>query len=188
MQTGSGPQTPFNQSWVDPTTSPRALSGQVNAQSAVSMQNIRLKWCCMNNLMPILFTWFCLLQTNTLKLHLIEEQFSGPTITAYRYVPFFFKTRSRNGFDSGLYWEVTEPLRCGDRITVCSGPLLPHTGFLKVFSMLQVQISYFFLSFLLRNCCQGLFWRMHKKKSKILPIVLYCKMKKSLRIYFNWVS
>uniref|UniRef100_A0A674CBC1 threonine--tRNA ligase n=1 Tax=Salmo trutta TaxID=8032 RepID=A0A674CBC1_SALTR len=44
-------------------------------------------------------------------LQLIEEQMSGPTVTVYR---------------------------CGDSIGVCNGPLLPHTGLLKVFKMLQV--------------------------------------------------
>lgn len=29
-------------------------------------------------------------------------------------------------------------LRCGDTIAVCNGPLLPHTGLLTVFKMLQV--------------------------------------------------
>lgn len=52
-----------------------------------------------------------LFQDNKLRLQLIEEQMDGPTITAYR---------------------------CGDTIAVCSGPLLPHTGLLKVFSMLQL--------------------------------------------------
>uniref|UniRef100_A0A674CC17 threonine--tRNA ligase n=1 Tax=Salmo trutta TaxID=8032 RepID=A0A674CC17_SALTR len=45
------------------------------------------------------------------RLQLIEEQMSGPTVTVYR---------------------------CGDSIGVCNGPLLPHTGLLKVFKMLQV--------------------------------------------------
>lgn len=48
---------------------------------------------------------------NALRLQLIEEQMSGPTVTVYR---------------------------CGDSIGVCNGPLLPHTGLLKVFKMLQV--------------------------------------------------
>ena len=29
-------------------------------------------------------------------------------------------------------------LRCGDSLAVCNGPLLPHTGLLRVFKMLQV--------------------------------------------------
>ncbi|KAM9404857.1 threonine--tRNA ligase 1, cytoplasmic isoform 1-T1 [Salvelinus alpinus] len=52
-----------------------------------------------------------LFQNNALRLQLIEEQMSGPTVTVYR---------------------------CGDSIGVCNGPLLPHTGLLKVFKMLQV--------------------------------------------------
>ncbi|XP_055760039.1 threonine--tRNA ligase 1, cytoplasmic-like isoform X2 [Salvelinus fontinalis] len=52
-----------------------------------------------------------LFQDNALRLQLIEEQMSGPTVTVYR---------------------------CGDSIGVCNGPLLPHTGLLKVFKMLQV--------------------------------------------------
>ncbi|XP_052351098.1 threonine--tRNA ligase, mitochondrial-like isoform X3 [Oncorhynchus keta] len=50
-------------------------------------------------------------QDNALRLQLIEEQMSGPTVTVYR---------------------------CGDSIGVCNGPLLPNTGLLKVFKMLQV--------------------------------------------------
>lgn len=88
---------------------------------------------------------------------------------------------------------------------VCSGPLLPHTGFLKVFSMLQVQILCFFFSFLLCNCCffkhyleqkhinadrkPDIFLIMEGKKSlKFLPIVFLCRMRESFRICFNWVS
>lgn len=52
-----------------------------------------------------------LFQSSDLRLQLAEEQMNGPTITAYR---------------------------CGDSISVCSGPLLPHTGLLKVFKMLQL--------------------------------------------------
>ncbi|XP_045070004.1 threonine--tRNA ligase 1, cytoplasmic-like isoform X2 [Coregonus clupeaformis] len=52
-----------------------------------------------------------LFQDRALRLQLIEEQMSGPTVTVYR---------------------------CGDSIGVCNGPLLPHTGLLKVFKMLQV--------------------------------------------------
>ncbi|XP_071751833.1 threonine--tRNA ligase 1, cytoplasmic [Centroberyx gerrardi] len=52
-----------------------------------------------------------LFQNSKLRLQLVEEQMNGPTATVYR---------------------------CGDSIAVCSGPLLPHTGLLKVFKMLQV--------------------------------------------------
>ncbi|XP_064802489.1 threonine--tRNA ligase 1, cytoplasmic-like isoform X1 [Oncorhynchus masou masou] len=52
-----------------------------------------------------------LFQDNALRLQLIEEHMSGPTVTVYR---------------------------CGDSIGVCNGPLLPNTGLLKVFKMLQV--------------------------------------------------
>ncbi|GLD63702.1 threonine--tRNA ligase, cytoplasmic-like isoform X3 [Lates japonicus] len=52
-----------------------------------------------------------LFQSSKLRLQLVEEQLNGPTITVYR---------------------------CGDSIGICSGPLLPHTGFLKVFKMLQL--------------------------------------------------
>ncbi|CAJ1062341.1 threonine--tRNA ligase 1%2C cytoplasmic [Xyrichtys novacula] len=52
-----------------------------------------------------------LFQDSTLRLQLLEEQMNGPTATVYR---------------------------CGDSISVCSGPLLPHTGLLKVFKMLQL--------------------------------------------------
>ncbi|XP_010883111.1 threonine--tRNA ligase 1, cytoplasmic isoform X2 [Esox lucius] len=51
-----------------------------------------------------------LFQDSHLRLQLIEEQMSGPTLTVYRW---------------------------GDSIGVCNGPLLPHTGLLKVFKMLQ---------------------------------------------------
>uniref|UniRef100_A0A8C4EQE9 threonine--tRNA ligase n=1 Tax=Dicentrarchus labrax TaxID=13489 RepID=A0A8C4EQE9_DICLA len=40
-----------------------------------------------------------------LRLQLVEEQMDGPTVTVYR---------------------------CGDSIAVCNGPLLPHTGLLKL--------------------------------------------------------
>ncbi|KAG7475335.1 threonine-tRNA ligase, cytoplasmic-like isoform X1 [Solea senegalensis] len=52
-----------------------------------------------------------LFQSSKLRLQLVEEQMNGPTVTAYR---------------------------CGDSIGVCNGPLLPHTGLLKVFKMLQL--------------------------------------------------
>ncbi|KAM4601098.1 threonine--tRNA ligase 1, cytoplasmic-like isoform 4-T5 [Polymixia lowei] len=52
-----------------------------------------------------------LFQNSKLRLQLVEEQMNGPTVTVYR---------------------------CGDSVGVCSGPLLPHTGLLKVFKMLQV--------------------------------------------------
>ncbi|XP_041650177.1 threonine--tRNA ligase 1, cytoplasmic [Cheilinus undulatus] len=45
--------------------------------------------------------------------------------------------------DSKLRLQLVEeqmngPTLCGDSISVCSGPLFPHTGFLKVFKMLQL--------------------------------------------------
>ncbi|XP_014901145.1 threonine--tRNA ligase, cytoplasmic isoform X2 [Poecilia latipinna] len=52
-----------------------------------------------------------LFQDSKLRMQLLEEQINGPTVTVYR---------------------------CGDRLAVCDGPLLPHTGFLKVFKMLQL--------------------------------------------------
>ncbi|XP_041843285.1 threonine--tRNA ligase 1, cytoplasmic isoform X2 [Melanotaenia boesemani] len=52
-----------------------------------------------------------LFQDSQLRLQLVEEQMSGSTVRVYR---------------------------CGDSIGVCSGPLLPHTGLLKVFKMLQL--------------------------------------------------
>ncbi|KAM9353102.1 threonine--tRNA ligase 1, cytoplasmic isoform 2-T2 [Symphorus nematophorus] len=55
-----------------------------------------------------------LFQDSKLRLQLVEEQMNGPTVTVYR---------------------------CGDSLGVCSGPLLPHTGFLKVFRMLQTESS-----------------------------------------------
>ncbi|XP_073340887.1 threonine--tRNA ligase 1, cytoplasmic-like isoform X2 [Pagrus major] len=51
-----------------------------------------------------------LFQNSKLRLQLIEEQMNGPTVTVYR---------------------------CGDSLAVCNGPLLPHTGLLRVFKMLQ---------------------------------------------------
>ncbi|XP_010779412.1 probable threonine--tRNA ligase 2, cytoplasmic, partial [Notothenia coriiceps] len=51
-----------------------------------------------------------LFQNSKLRLQLVEEQMSGPTVTVYR---------------------------CGDSLAVCDGPLLPHTGLLKVFKTLQ---------------------------------------------------
>ncbi|XP_034030592.1 threonine--tRNA ligase 1, cytoplasmic-like isoform X3 [Thalassophryne amazonica] len=53
-----------------------------------------------------------LFQDSNLRQQLVEEQMTGPTITVSR---------------------------CGDSIAVCSGPLLPHTGLLKVFKMLKLQ-------------------------------------------------
>lgn len=50
-------------------------------------------------------------QTNELRLRLVEEQITGPVVSVYR---------------------------CGDSIGVCDGPLLPHTGYLKLFRMLQI--------------------------------------------------
>ncbi|KAM6995192.1 threonine--tRNA ligase 1, cytoplasmic [Tautogolabrus adspersus] len=52
-----------------------------------------------------------LFQDSKLRLQLLGEQVHGPIVTVYR---------------------------CGDNISVCSGPLLPHTGLLKVFKMLQL--------------------------------------------------
>ncbi|XP_037532205.1 threonine--tRNA ligase 2, cytoplasmic [Nematolebias whitei] len=52
-----------------------------------------------------------LFQDSNLRLQLVEEPMSGSTLTVYR---------------------------CGDSVAVCNGPLLPHTGFLKVFKMLQM--------------------------------------------------
>ncbi|KAI9533243.1 hypothetical protein NQZ68_025637 [Dissostichus eleginoides] len=52
-----------------------------------------------------------LFQNSKLRLQLVEEQMSGPTVTVYR---------------------------CGDSLAVCDGPLLPHTGLLKVFKTLQL--------------------------------------------------
>ncbi|KAL0985211.1 hypothetical protein UPYG_G00154140 [Umbra pygmaea] len=52
-----------------------------------------------------------LFQDSHLRLQLIEEQMTGPTVTVYR---------------------------CGNSIGVWTGPLLPHTGHLKVFRLLQV--------------------------------------------------
>lgn len=65
---------------------------------------------------------FCgLSQNSKLRLQLIEEEMNGSTVTVYR---------------------------CGDSIAVCSGPLLPHTGLLKVFKMLQVCLCNWSLLFL----------------------------------------
>ncbi|KAK7878832.1 hypothetical protein WMY93_030858 [Mugilogobius chulae] len=55
-----------------------------------------------------------LFQNNDLRLWLIEEQLTGPFVSVYR---------------------------CGDSIGVCDGPLLPHTGYLKIFRMLQVSMQ-----------------------------------------------
>uniref|UniRef100_A0A8C8DWM9 threonine--tRNA ligase n=1 Tax=Oryzias sinensis TaxID=183150 RepID=A0A8C8DWM9_9TELE len=52
-----------------------------------------------------------LFQGSDLRLQLAEDQTNGSTVTVYR---------------------------CGDSLAVCSSPLLPHTGFLKVFKMLQL--------------------------------------------------
>ncbi|KAM8870796.1 threonine--tRNA ligase 1, cytoplasmic-like isoform 5-T5 [Spinachia spinachia] len=52
-----------------------------------------------------------LFQNSRLRLQLVEEQMNGPTITVYR---------------------------CGDSIAVSKGPLLRHTGILKVFKTLQL--------------------------------------------------
>ncbi|XP_016097790.1 threonine--tRNA ligase, cytoplasmic isoform X2 [Sinocyclocheilus grahami] len=50
-------------------------------------------------------------QDDAVRLRLAEEQMMGDTLSVYR---------------------------CGDSVGVCSGVLLPHTGFLKAFKMLQV--------------------------------------------------
>ncbi|KAG7457853.1 hypothetical protein MATL_G00231660 [Megalops atlanticus] len=52
-----------------------------------------------------------LFKDNQLRLQVIEEEITGPTATVYR---------------------------CGEAVHLCSGPLLPHTGYLKAFKMLQV--------------------------------------------------
>ncbi|XP_028280389.1 threonine--tRNA ligase, cytoplasmic isoform X2 [Parambassis ranga] len=52
-----------------------------------------------------------LFQNSRLRLQLVQEQMSGSTVTVHR---------------------------CGDSIAVCDGPLLPHTGLLRVFKMLQM--------------------------------------------------
>lgn len=52
-----------------------------------------------------------LFQDNAVRLQLAEEQMMGDTVGVFR---------------------------CGDSVGVCSGLLLPHTGFLKAFKMLQV--------------------------------------------------
>ncbi|KAK2910185.1 threonine--tRNA ligase 1, cytoplasmic isoform X1 [Channa argus] len=52
-----------------------------------------------------------LFQNCELRLQLAEEQMSGPSVTVYRY---------------------------GNSVGVCKEPLLPHTGLLKVFKMLQL--------------------------------------------------
>ncbi|XP_026084680.1 threonine--tRNA ligase, cytoplasmic isoform X1 [Carassius auratus] len=52
-----------------------------------------------------------LFQDDAVRLRLAEEQMMGDTLSVYR---------------------------CGDSVGVCSGVLLPHTGFLKAFKMLQV--------------------------------------------------
>ncbi|KAJ8378617.1 hypothetical protein AAFF_G00238290 [Aldrovandia affinis] len=52
-----------------------------------------------------------LFKDNQLRLQVIEEEMTGPTATVYR---------------------------LGDSVNVCSGPLLPHTGFLRAFKMLKV--------------------------------------------------
>ncbi|KAL2084716.1 hypothetical protein ACEWY4_020234 [Coilia grayii] len=51
-----------------------------------------------------------LFQDSPLRLRLAEEQMIGPSLSVYR---------------------------CGESIGVCNGPVLPHTGFLRAFKMLQ---------------------------------------------------
>nr|XP_057940668.1 threonine--tRNA ligase 1, cytoplasmic-like isoform X4 [Doryrhamphus excisus] len=52
-----------------------------------------------------------LFQDDVLRLQLVQEQMTAPTATVYR---------------------------CGDILAVTNGPLLPHTGLLRVFKMLQL--------------------------------------------------
>ncbi|XP_063055318.1 threonine--tRNA ligase 1, cytoplasmic [Engraulis encrasicolus] len=52
-----------------------------------------------------------LFQDSPLRLRLAEEQMVGPSLSVYR---------------------------CGETIGVCNGPLLPNTGFLRAFKMLQM--------------------------------------------------
>ncbi|XP_031432873.1 threonine--tRNA ligase 1, cytoplasmic isoform X3 [Clupea harengus] len=52
-----------------------------------------------------------LFQDCSLRLRLAEEQMIGPSLAVYR---------------------------CGETVGVCNGPVLPHTGFLRAFKMLQV--------------------------------------------------
>ncbi|XP_029958109.1 threonine--tRNA ligase, cytoplasmic isoform X1 [Salarias fasciatus] len=52
-----------------------------------------------------------LFQSSSLRLRLVEEQISDSTVTVYR---------------------------CGDSVAVCNGPVLPHTGLLKVFKLQQL--------------------------------------------------
>ncbi|XP_061675223.1 threonine--tRNA ligase 1, cytoplasmic isoform X3 [Syngnathoides biaculeatus] len=52
-----------------------------------------------------------LFQDDQLRLRLVQEQMNGPTATVYR---------------------------CGDSIALCNGPLLHHTGLLRVFKMLRL--------------------------------------------------
>ncbi|XP_061631692.1 threonine--tRNA ligase 1, cytoplasmic isoform X1 [Phyllopteryx taeniolatus] len=66
-----------------------------------------------------------LFQDDMLRLQLLQEKMNGPTATVYR---------------------------CGDSIALCNGPLLPHTGLLRVFKMLQLST----LTLADRSECPGL--------------------------------
>lgn len=91
----------------------------------------------MLNLKSVFCVFF--LQSSKLRLKFAEEQMNGATVTVYRHVGKlltcqWFKTLTSKltGFNHSVW------LRCGDTIAVCNGPLLPHTGLLTVFKMLQV--------------------------------------------------
>lgn len=91
----------------------------------------------MLNLISVFCVFF--LQSSKLRLQFAEEQMNGATVTVYRHVGKlltcqWFKTLTSKltGFNHSVW------LRCGDTIAVCNGPLLPHTGLLTVFKMLQV--------------------------------------------------
>ncbi|XP_061838903.1 threonine--tRNA ligase 1, cytoplasmic [Nerophis lumbriciformis] len=66
-----------------------------------------------------------LFQDDSLRSQLVQEQMVGPTATVYR---------------------------CGDSIAVSNGPLLPHTGILKVFKILQLST----VTLANQNVCAGL--------------------------------
>ncbi|XP_035285447.1 threonine--tRNA ligase 1, cytoplasmic isoform X2 [Anguilla anguilla] len=69
--------------------------------------SLKLPFCSLEVSAPELKELF---QDNQLRLQLLEEEMSGPTATVYR---------------------------CGDSLHVCRGPLVPHTGYLRVFKMLK---------------------------------------------------
>ena len=78
----------------------------------------------------------------------MEEHIDGQTLTVYRlslsvflsvcfslYIFFFIVSVELHLTElKGLLL----PSRCGDSLGLCDGPLLPNTGVLKVFKMLQV--------------------------------------------------